>query len=74
MPDEVYRRAAERIRVKYEKGMIEHGGIGMEKAGLPPLEWIKALQEEAIDTVFYCEILIMQLENDNGKKGDQQGS
>ena len=57
MTDETFKRAMAKIEAKYLKGMAEHDG-GMDKAGLTRKQWLECLQEEAIDTVFYCEVLL----------------
>jgi len=58
MTDKVYQKAEKKIKAKYVQGMIEHGGRGLSLAQGGEREWILALQEEAIDTVFYCEKLL----------------
>ncbi len=60
--DAIGKEVVRKVDAKYKAGMIEHGeGVrGMSDAGLSRLEWLLALQEEAIDTVAYCEVLIQQ--------------
>lgn len=62
MVDILQQRVREKIEGKYKQGVEEHGGIGLADAPNDFKTWIVALQEEAIDTVHYCEKLLMVLE------------
>ena len=62
--DAIYKAAIDKIAAKYRKGMEEHGNRCMEAADLPSLEWLNMLQEEAIDTVFYCEAILQAKEKE----------
>lgn len=54
--DKIMASAMEKVRLKYLKGVIEHGGMQNSSNGF--IDWILELQQEAIDTVFYCEAIL----------------
>lgn len=64
MNDPIMLSALEKAANKYKKGVAEHGNKGMVAANLTRKQWLESLQEEAIDIVFYCEMLI-QMEKDD---------
>lgn len=47
---------------KYMAGVKEHGGQ-MDDAQISMEDWLACLQEEAIDTVFYCEKILTMLKD-----------
>jgi hypothetical protein len=47
------------------QGVKEHGGEGLDVAPDDLRTWIIALQEEAIDTVMYCEKILKGLEKND---------
>jgi len=55
--------ALKKMKDKYDAGVAERGGKGMEEAGdVLNIEWLKMLQEEHMDSVYYCERMIQNLE------------
>jgi len=65
MTDKICNGALDKIAAKYKAGMIEHGGKGLEESPGDLATWLTALQEEAIDTVMYCEKLLQRLKKDD---------
>lgn len=60
MTDILQTRVREKIEAKYQAGVEEHGGLADAPNDFKT--WIIELQAEAIDTVHYCEKLLMVLE------------
>lgn len=71
MGDAIYTSAAEKIRAKYVKGMEEHGGYGMAAANLPLEDWLRELQNEHIDAIFYIEACLKAIEAGNIREGEK---
>lgn len=56
-------KALAKAKAKYNAGVEERGGNSMETAdGVGLVEWLKMMQEEAIDMIFYTEVMIQKLE------------
>ena len=58
---EVMESALKKAKAKYLAGVKEHGG-SMDRCDLSQKEWLINLQEEMIDSLFYIEKLITDLE------------
>lgn len=61
MKDPIKDTVLEKVRAKYDAGVIEHGGRGLAESGLTLLEYLEMLQEEQIDQLMYIEGAIMEL-------------
>lgn len=64
MKDPIRDTVLEKVRAKYDAGVIEHGGRGLAESGLSLLEYLKMLQEEQIDQLYYIEAAIQEIEKD----------
>lgn len=61
MTDLIYQKIAQKLAQKYIQGMKEHG-LGLQAQPNDLKAWVIALQEEAMDTVAYCEKIIQCIE------------
>lgn len=62
MTDKLLNRTITKMENKYNAGVKEHGGKGLEQANLTRIQYLENIQEEALDTVNYCEGEIMRIE------------